>query len=186
MTIRKKGIIRTTFLVISVLALLNGMGCRQMKKSGLDALLEQFDAVAIMFLTPDCPLAKNYTRPFLDLNEDYADSSIAFIGVLPGKLYSREEIETYTSTYNFTVPVIEDTDFHLTSRFSPEVTPEFVLVSKSGVIYQGALDNWMKGLGQYRKRPTKFYLRDAIAQWKNNSPITNAKTQAYGCFIEYP
>jgi hypothetical protein len=183
---RRKGILRTIFWASNLLIVAFLSGCLGSNQSALDPWLENHDAVVIMFLTPDCPLAQNYSRPFLDLHADFQDTSLAFVGVLPGTLYSDEEINEYKEKFYFDLPIIEDADFTITNEYQPEVTPEFILVSGDQVLYQGALDNWMTGLGQYRKRPTEFYLRRAIEQWKENKPITTAETEAYGCFIEYP
>ncbi len=137
-----------------------------------------------MFLSPECPLSKNYTRTLNKLFERY-HGDVAFTGCIPGKGFTRSEISSFISTYKIAFPVVVDESKHLTQYLAARVTPEVILVDRHGVlVYKGAIDDWISGgLGQQRITVSKNYLEDAIEAAVNGRAVPVRRTTAHGCLI---
>jgi thiol-disulfide isomerase/thioredoxin len=142
-------------------------------------------ASVFVFLSPDCPLSRNYTLILKNLSAKYEKDKIVFYAVFPGKLYSRQEINTFINEYNLTLFPIFDEEKKLTTQLKASVTPEVFLVDDAGKIwYQGAIDNGYEEVGKKREVTTKNYLRDALEAFISGTPIKISKTKAVGCMIE--
>lgn len=147
--------------------------------------IKENKATVVYFLAPECPLSQNYTLPIKTIKEEYADKNIEFIGVVAGKYYTQQEIQDYVNEYNLTLPLLLDPDYTLTHLLGAKITPEvFVLSAQGNVLYSGKIDNWYISLGRNRKKPTEFYLKDALNAINSGQKISIKKTEAVGCYIE--
>lgn len=136
-----------------------------------------------VFLSPECPLSRNYTKVLNDL-QARVGSSIHMIGIISGKAYSPREVKTFISDYAINFPTFIDTDKKLTSYMKATITPEVVFANASGdIIYRGAIDNWVEELGKTRIKPDKTYLIDAIGNFLANEPVLVKQTTPKGCYI---
>ncbi len=137
----------------------------------------------LFFLSPECPLCHNYTRSINELRNEFG-SRVNLVGIIPGKSYSNREIKKYQKDYSVSIPLYSDRSFQLTRLLGISVTPEVVLMDGSGeIFYRGAIDDWIISLGKKKEKPGKFYLKNAIMQKLENSPILTASTKAIGCYI---
>lgn len=142
-------------------------------------------ATVIYFLAPNCPLSENYTLPIKNISNEYTANNIEFIGVVAGEYFTHDEITEYINEFNIEIPLLLDPKMELTNTLKAKITPEvFVLSPKGDVLYSGKIDNWYITLGRNRKKPTEFYLKDALNSILNHKPIAINKTEAVGCFIE--
>lgn len=142
-------------------------------------------ATVIYFLAPNCPLSENYTLPINNIKKQYAANNIEFIGVVAGEYFTHDEITEYINEFSIEIPLLLDPKMELTNTLKAKITPEvFVLSPKGDVLYSGKIDNWYITLGRNRKKPTEFYLKDALNSILNHKPIAVNKTEAVGCFIE--
>ncbi|TAE49379.1 MAG: hypothetical protein EAZ89_14280 [Bacteroidetes bacterium] len=137
------------------------------------------------FLSPECPLCENYSLTINQLRKLFPKEKLVFYGVFPGKFYSKEQIQTYLTTYSPQVTPLLDPDYQLKKAFGARVTPEvFLLNSASSLLYSGKIDNWVFALGKKRVHVTEFYLRDAISAALAGRQIEITHVDAIGCFIE--
>lgn len=137
----------------------------------------------IVFLSPHCPMCKSYTKLLREFSEEY-DRQLVIYGVFSGKGDADEDILTFKEKYRLKFDLLRDAEFQLTHLYQATVTPEVVLLNKQNkVVYQGAIDNWLEGLGKQRIRATKTYLKDALAESLINLPVHLARTEAQGCII---
>ena len=65
------------------------------------------------------------------------------------------------------------------------VTPEVLLMSHGRKVYQGAITDQNKVLGQGKLQPQHNYLMDACTALEFNPDTTLQSTRAIGCFIEF-
>lgn len=151
----------------------------------LDSILPSQAAVALFFLSPECPLCQNYSVTIAQLQEDYISEDISFFGIVSGEYYSDSEIKGFLIKYKLDLPVILDPHLNLADHFDATITPEVLLVGKSGeTLYQGAIDNWAISLGQKRPKITEHYFANALNAYLAEEEISPKKTEAIGCFIE--
>jgi thiol-disulfide isomerase/thioredoxin len=147
--------------------------------------LKNNKASVFVFLAPDCPLSQSYTPALNELHGRFADSNIAFYGVVESGKYKRKEIDDYITQYRIDLPIVLDAHSELARLFGAMVTPEvFVVNSKGQTVYQGAIDNRAPELGQYRTVITEHYLIDALNSFIRDAAISVRTTKPIGCFIE--
>lgn len=137
-----------------------------------------------VFLSPECPLCKNYTTVLNKISQDFSRDSFVIIGIVSGKAYSPEEVNSFKKEFLVDFQLFIDPAKKLTNYLEATITPEVVLMSEKGkLIYRGAIDDWVTDLGKNKIRPEKEYLRLAITQYINHQPILIKKTKPKGCYI---
>ncbi len=137
----------------------------------------------IIYLSPDCPLSKNYTLTLNKLFQQYGEN-VQFYGCIGGSSYHYKEIQSFIATYKISFPFLIDENKKFTSYMAATVTPEVILVNTKGKrLYTGAIDDWAQGWGQQKIIVSKHYLQDAIDASLANKEIAVKKTTAYGCLI---
>lgn len=147
--------------------------------------VQQNKATAFIFISPECPLCENYSVTLNILQKKYANKQIQLIGIVPGKYYSVQQIDSFLTKYQMNIEVLMDTEYAFCNYFNATITPEvFVVNAENEVIYEGKIDNWIQTLGIKRRIITEFYLEEAIQSIVNNAPLSITKTQAVGCIIE--
>jgi peroxiredoxin len=149
--------------------------------------LSQFktSTTVFIFLSPECPLCRNYSLRINELQHEFENDTLHFIGVVAGNFYPKQEINEYLVKHRMRLTVLLDPSFELTRALQASITPEvFVSVRGNTVAYSGAIDNWAIDLGQKRIETSEHYLRNALISLQQNEPVNPAKTKAIGCFIE--
>ena len=136
-----------------------------------------------IFLSPECPLCKNYAVTLNNLHRQFKDE-VRFYGIIPGNAYSSKEIKAFASNYQINFPLLTDSNKILSNYLQASITPQVILLDKKQhLLYKGAIDNWAVSLGKQRLQPTQFYLKDALEKSLQNELITIKRTKAVGCKI---
>ncbi|MDP5172296.1 MAG: redoxin domain-containing protein [Bacteroidia bacterium] len=138
-----------------------------------------------IFLSPECPLCENYSATLKTLRAQFPEEEVSFVGIFSGQWYSRDEIQHFLARYQPPVKVVLDPRYQLQALFQATVTPEAVVVNRSGKVeYQGKIDNWIVSLGKKRTVVNQLYLQDALAALLKGEEPAIRQTEAVGCFIE--
>ena len=138
-----------------------------------------------IFISPECPLCQSYTLTINQLIKEYTNKGIQFIGIVPGKDFSQQQVISFNRTYQSTLPIWFDKHFKLTQALGATITPEVFFVSNNGkLLYSGRIDNWAYELSKKRKVITQHDLMNALEGYLHHKPITTIKTKAVGCYIE--
>ncbi|CAH0242850.1 hypothetical protein SRABI27_02765 [Pedobacter sp. Bi27] len=149
--------------------------------TGKESRINLNKTTIIVFLSPECPLCKNYLPGLVKLQN--ANKSINFCGVIPGTSYSIKEINELKNEYGINFDLLTDKDKRLSKYLGATTTPEVFLISKMGaIVYSGLIDNWSSSLGQKRLVITEKYLEQAIKDLLNGKQ-TFKKTIPVGCLI---
>lgn len=137
-----------------------------------------------IFLGHECPICQKYGHKLRAFDKQFDEQNIELIGIVPLRDIGVSTISEYVELYNFDFPVLSDRDRILTDVFGAKVTPEIVVVDKTGdLIYRGMIDNWFYALGKYRRVTTEYYLQDVVASYLNGEAIKIKETDPIGCFI---
>jgi hypothetical protein len=145
--------------------------------------LSEAPFTVFVFLSPECPLSRNYTRTLNELYNEFSGKA-SFVGVVPGKSYSLKEIRSYSKDFKISFRIFNDPQFRLSTILHASVTPEVVLVSDKGsILYRGAIDDWVISLGKKKERPTIHYLKNAIQQSLDGTTVSIPQTKPVGCLI---
>ena len=144
----------------------------------------KFNPTVVIALDTECPLSIQYVEKINELARRYS-KKVNFIIFFPGPYYSIEEIELFIKENKIEIDFINDIDFKITNSLKATIVPEsFIIDTKSKIIYQGLIDNWVSELGRTRQYTSKNYLEDGINSALNNKKIIIKKTNAVGCIIE--
>lgn len=136
-----------------------------------------------VFLSPECPLSQNYLPLLNRLKERYSED-ISFYGIIPGRAYDPTIVKEFASTYNVQFPLLIDSSKSLTNYLGATVTPEILFLNSNNVlVYKGAVDDLLTGLGKRKIKAANEYLKDAIEQSLDNKEVTVKRTKAVGCKI---
>lgn len=140
---------------------------------------------AIVFLAPGCPLSEASIQEINKLQEKFSSNKLATFIVIPGHLYSRNEIDSFINHFNISLPVLLDTTGLLVEKLNATMTPEYVLLDKKmQVLYQGAIDNRALDNELIRQSATINFADSAIHQYLTGQKIKLPKSKAVGCYIE--
>jgi peroxiredoxin len=136
-----------------------------------------------VLLSPECPLCKNYSLVLNRLHRDF-DDDMEVYGIVPGSAYSGAELQQFAADYKIKFPLLIDKEKVLSGYLKATVTPEVFLINTTGqIVYNGAIDDWVKELGKKTLQPQQHYLEKAITQYLAGAPVQLAHTIAKGCLI---
>lgn len=140
---------------------------------------------AVVFLAPGCPLSEASIQTLNKLQKKYTSEKLATFIVVPGNLYTNEEVNAFIDTFAITLPVAIDTDAILVKKLKATITPEYFLLDKNmQVVYQGAIDDRAFDNEYIRQSARINFADSAIHQFLSKNKIAITKTKAVGCFIE--
>lgn len=146
-------------------------------------LLSKGNLTALVLFSPDCPMCINYTQPLNSLQQQLG-SGIQVLGIVPGKTYTDDVVLNFSKLYQLNFPLYVDRQLLLTKLLTGEVTPEVFLFNASGqLVYRGAIDNWLVGLGQKKQKPDQFFLLNAIDQTLSDQVVRVPYVKAQGCIL---
>ena len=136
-----------------------------------------------IFLSPECPLCKNYSTMLNSLHQQFKNT-IVFYGIIPGKTYSAKDVEAFKSTYQILFPLLIDSEKQLSNYLLATTTPQVILLDEhANLVYKGAIDNLAVSLGKQRLKPSQLYLQNAITASLQHQAIAVKRTKAIGCKI---
>ena len=141
--------------------------------------------MAVVFVSPDCPISQKYMRRLNELQRTY-HQQVTFLAVVPGKV-AKADVKKFAKEYRSLLSFEQDENLEWVQSLQASVTPEVFLVGADRqLVYSGAIDNWFYELGKSRRKVTESYLENAIRSvMKNEKPLI-ARTEAIGCFIQQP
>jgi peroxiredoxin len=144
------------------------------------------DAIVVVFLGVECPLAKLYGPRLVDLAGDYTDRNVEVIGVNANRQDSLTELAGYGRKHGIEFPLLKDNQAEAVKRFGATRTPEaFVLDRERVVRYQGRIDD-QYDVGVVRKAPSHNFVREALDAVLAGNDVATPETRAVGCVIGLP
>lgn len=145
------------------------------------------DAVVVVFLGTECPLAKLYGRRLAELEKEFADKSVAFVGIDSNRQDSIAEIGAYASRHNIEFPILKDPGNAVADKFAAIRTPEAFVLDRDRVVrYWGRIDDqygFTDGVGFQRPEPSRNDLAEAVKDVLAGKDVSVPVTTALGCHI---
>ena len=143
----------------------------------------QFDL--LFFMSTDCPISNRYAPEIRRVCSDYQARGVRCFAVYPDAA-DADAVRRHRHEYGFdkSIPAFLDRDRPIVRGLQPQVTPEAALVSSSGVVYRGRIDDLYVDVGRSRRSPTRRDLKLALDAAIAGRPITPAVTDAVGCAIQ--
>ncbi|QDT67781.1 Putative peroxiredoxin bcp [Planctomycetes bacterium MalM25] len=144
------------------------------------------EAVVVVFLGVECPLAKLYGPRLAGLADEYADRGVVVLGVNANRQDTPTELIAYARRHGVEFPLLKDNDAAAVDRFGATRTPEaFVLDKQRAVRYRGRIDD-QYDVGAIRDQPSVRFVRDALDAVLAGEAVAVEETRAVGCFIGRP
>jgi len=138
----------------------------------------------VFFISPECPACLRYVLRIKNTISDYKSSDVNFIGIVPGTLFSQNEIKKYEENFSGTLDIYIDKQYHFTRSLNATITPQVFMIDHEKVIlYSGMIDNWFYKPGKARKNTTEFYLKDNLNSYLSGNGILHKNNQPIGCYI---
>lgn len=147
---------------------------------------ESTRAIALVFITPDCPIANFYQPTLRRLGEEFADRGISLVLIYSDPEVTVAAAKRHVERFKITAPVALDHDQTLAQRVKAKITPEAFVIDRDGQIaYRGRIDNFYEALGRKRHEATEHDFRDALQAVAEGLPVAVPVTKALGCHIPY-
>jgi hypothetical protein len=143
-------------------------------------------AIALVFITPDCPIANFYQPTLRKLGDEFAERGIPLFLIHSDPEVTLDAAERHVKKFKIAAPVILDHDQSIARRVNAKVTPEAFIVDRTGsILYRGRIDNFYEALGHKRHAATEHNFRDALTAVAAGKPVAKPTTQALGCHIPF-
>jgi peroxiredoxin len=140
-------------------------------------------AVVVAFVGTECPLAQLYAPRLNELAKRFADRGVAFVAINANQQDSLSEMAAYAKKHELTFPLLKDVGNVVADAFGAVRTPEVFLLDDQRVVrYWGRIDDQYI-VGRQRDAATREDLALALDELLAGKPVTNAVTEAPGCFI---
>ncbi|RYY21202.1 MAG: redoxin domain-containing protein [Chitinophagaceae bacterium] len=137
----------------------------------------------LIFLSPECPLSINYTKTLNELADGFS-GRVNFIGIVPGKSYSMQQVDSFVHEYKLGFRVYIDPEKKITETVKATVTPEVVLFRNDGrIVYRGAIDDWAVSPGKNKLKANNHYLLKAIEATLSDKNAIIRNTKPVGCLV---
>jgi peroxiredoxin len=140
-------------------------------------------AVVIVYLGTECPLAKMYAPRLAQLASRFEASNVAFLAINANQQDSLSELAAYSKTHGLNFPLLKDVGNVVADQMGAQRTPEVFLLDKDRVVrYWGRIDDQYV-VGRQREAATRHDLAVAIEELLAGKSISVATTEAPGCHI---
>lgn len=148
---------------------------------------ESTRAIALVFVSTDCPIANSYQPLLHRMAKKYGENGISFFMIHPDPKTTADSARKHAQEFDIRVPVVIDTDQSISQRVGATVTPQaFVFVGdQSAPAYQGRIDDLYADYGKKRTVATTHELADALDAIVSGKPVEQSRTEAIGCFISF-
>ena len=142
-------------------------------------------AVVVVFLGTQCPISNAAIPGLNQLAIECRQRNVEFFGVISWQSVSRREALRHSNEYDVGFPVLLDTTGELRERLGATHSPHaFVLTPLGETVYSGAIDDQFPSVGRKKLQAGSYYLRDAVAAVLTGRPVSVARTEPVGCWLE--
>jgi hypothetical protein len=133
----------------------------------------------------DCPVSNAYAPEIQRVCSTYRSKGVTCALVYEDVHITAAEVRRHLEDHRYQhVPAAIDADASLSVRVHASVTPETVVIDRSGAVrYRGRIDNFYVAFGRSRPVVTVHDLRDALDAVLAGKPVAAPDTEPVGCFI---
>lgn len=147
---------------------------------------DQGRPLAIVFLSPECPISNQYAVELNRIHGSVKDRC-DFYGVVFDPTISRQRAVDFAKEYKLAFPVLFDSSSILAGMLKPARIPEAFVVKLGGeVAYRGRIDDQYAAVGRRRPAVSQHDLLDAINAVAAGKAPAAAVTEVVGCPVESP
>ena len=134
--------------------------------------------VILNFWSCECPHAERTDRDLMAMFVQWRDE-VVLLPVASNSIESAPALEEAARRRRLP-PVLMDAGHFVADLYEAETTPHVFVIDRDGVLrYRGAVDN----ASFLQRRPTRFFLEEAVEALLAGRLPETAETPAYGCAI---
>ena len=142
---------------------------------------EGYKSAAIVFLSHECPISREYVPELNRLAGTLTDKPVKFVGVISEPGLTRSAAVKFQKEFKITFPLLFDASGEIAAALRPTHVPEaFVLDTASQVVYRGRIDDQYGEIGKKRPVAATHDLADAINATLDGKAIITARTTPVG------
>jgi len=152
----------------------------------LGKYLEDYKAVAVIFMSNSCPFVSGYLERLKQMQVDFASERVILMGINSNDANQQpedsfENMKIFAQEQQLNFPYIRDVTQDVAHAFGATTTPEAFLLNHEGVlVYRGLIDDNV----DQPDAVEIVYLRQAISQLLKGEIISPSVTTATGCSLE--
>lgn len=149
------------------------------KEQSLSALKGK-NGTAIIFVSAQCPVVKDYNERMEKLAQDYKARGVNVIGINSNSTETVDQMKAHAADHKLSFTMLRDGGNKIADMLGANVTPEvFVLDAANKLVYHGRIDNSRKG-----DAISANDLRDALDAMLAGKPVAKSEAAAFGCSIK--
>lgn len=146
---------------------------------------EGLHAQVLVFLTSECPIAREYIPELNRLAAAFAEQSVKLYGVIHEPASTRAAAQRFRDEFRIEFPVLFDASAELAAALRPMRVPEAFVIDAAGqVVYRGRIDDRYADVGRKRPAVTSHDLSDAVQALLDGKTIDTPATTVVGCPLE--
>jgi peroxiredoxin len=139
-------------------------------------------AIALVFLSFECPISKSYSQPLSDIAKEFGKHGVVLWGLTTNEDESRAEVAKHAKEFDLGFPVFKDEKLIAAETLKAEITPEvFVLDGDFVVRYRGRIDDGWSDRLKKHPEATRHELRQSLAELVTGRPVSMEPAPAVGC-----
>ncbi|MGD9645432.1 MAG: redoxin domain-containing protein [Pirellulales bacterium] len=140
---------------------------------------------ALVFISPECPISRQYIPELKRLAASPATENVAFYGVLSDRTVSRAAAVKFAEEFKIDFRIAFDATGELAELLQPTHVPQaFLLDAQGKVVYRGRIDDLYAAVDKRRGEATTHDLLAAMTALANGTPNETASTTPIGCLFE--
>ena len=141
-------------------------------------------AVALLFLSVDCPISNRYAPDIRRLYDEYSKRGVSVWLIYPNPAESSDAIRRHLKSFGYPARALRDPAQALIGLARATITPEAAVFDRRGaLVYHGRIDDRYVDVGLQRPAPTTHDFEEALAATVVGRPVRQPTAQAIGCFI---
>ena len=146
--------------------------------------LENKKAIAIIFLSFECPVSNSYVAPLNEMAGEFGKFGVTIWGLTTNEDDTPAQIAKSAKHFDLSFPVFKDERLKAADALKADFTPEvFVLDGNFVLRYRGRIDNMYSERLKKHAKITEHNLRQTLAELVTGRPVSGPVTQAVGCKI---
>src|ERR1017187_7555799 len=146
--------------------------------------LQNKKAIAIVFLSFECPVSKSYSEPLSEIAKEFEKFGVTIWGLTTNEDETAAEIAKQAKKFDLAFPVFKDDRLRAARALAADFTPEvFVLDGAFVLRYRGRIDNMYSERLKKHAKVTEHNLRQTLAELVTGRPVSVPATRAVGCTI---
>ena len=140
-------------------------------------------AVVLVFLGVECPLAKLYGLRLAELDQELGDQGVTILGINANVQDSVTEMAAYARRHGIKFPLLKDVGNRVADAVGATRTPEAIVLDATRTIrYRGRIDD-QYGVGYVREKADRHDLRAALEDLLAGRAVQAPVTAPIGCLI---